>query len=136
MRILRSGVERIKWRLIFVYVEMKITIDSIELKKGKTLRGNEVGGEKKTREKEQKRTKRTARGVKTIFIAGGSLTGAYAYQCCLVVRAHPASSAVITLRFPTIGSPACPRESLGRLRRRPPPVNQLDNPMETSTNSQ
>ena len=46
--------------------------------------------------------------MKTIFIACALLTSAYVYQCGLVVPAHPASSAAITLRFPKIGGPARP----------------------------
>ena len=64
--------------------------------------------ERKTREREQKgKQKETDRGVKTIFIACASLTSAYAYQCGLVVwahpalLAHPASSTAINLPFPT-----------------------------------
>ena len=61
--------------------------------------------EKRRREREQKgnKEKQTDRGVKTIFIVCASLTSAYAYRCDLVVRARPASSAAINLRFPTIG---------------------------------
>jgi len=46
----------------------------------------------------------TDRGVKTFCQLARPFTSAYVYQCGLVVRAHPAdpaSSAAITLRFPT-----------------------------------
>ena len=45
------------------YTEMKIAIDSVELKKGKTLGRGEVGREKKMREKEQKGNKEKQTGV-------------------------------------------------------------------------
>ena len=51
---------------------------------------------KKKRERTGRKERETNRGVK-FFIAWASLASAYAYQCGLVVQAHPASSAAITL---------------------------------------
>ena len=45
------------------YAEMKIIIDSIELKEGKTRGRSKVEREKKTREKEQKGNKEKQTGV-------------------------------------------------------------------------
>ena len=64
------------------------------------MKWNEKGKQERRDRKETKRN----RGVKTMLIACASLTSAYAYQCGLVVRAHPAhpaSSAAIIPRFPT-----------------------------------
>ena len=57
-----SGVGQVEIQYLY-YAQMKITIDSIELKKGKTLGRNEVGREKKTGEKEQKGNKEKQTGV-------------------------------------------------------------------------
>ena len=127
-----SGAGQVEIQYLY-YAEMKITIDSIELKKEKT---SGVKWEEKRREKKnRKETKRNRQGCENNFHSLPALTSAYAYQCGLVVRAHPASSETITLRFPTIGSPACHRKSPGRLRRLPPLLNQLHNPKEISTDS-
>ena len=92
------------------YAEMKIIIDSVGLKEGKTWGRSEVESEKKTREREnrtERKQSETDRGMETIIMAWASLTSACAYLCGLIVRGHPthpvhpASSAVINLRFPT-----------------------------------
>ena len=62
------------------YAEMKIVIDSVELKEGKTQGRSEVEREKEDqRERTERKQRETERGVETIFIACASLTSAYTY---------------------------------------------------------
>ena len=81
--------------------EMKIIIVVLSWRKE---RPEEVKRWEKEDERGRERTARKQReidrGVKAFSLLGRSLTSGYVYQCGLVVRAHPASSAVITLRFP------------------------------------
>ena len=74
------------------YAEMRIIIDCDKLKKGKT--GGKLCVERKKKRKDRKERKRNKQGCENFL---GPLTSAYAYQCGLVERAHPASGAAITL---------------------------------------
>ena len=67
-RVLRSGVERLKWRHnVCIMAEMKIIIDCVELKKGKTRGRSEMLRERRRERKNKKERKRNKQGCENNF---------------------------------------------------------------------